>query len=123
MWLREGRVAASGGGARPRNGGSQRSRGSAASGASGARSGGAFERFAQARTLFFSVSANTGRGYLYDAAKESLAANFLPEDFDEGGVAAAYKREIESAPDPEKRRIEIEEHLLQFRNPFRTAEA
>ena len=41
----------------------------------------------------------------------------------EGGVAAAYKREIESAPDPEKRRIEIEEHLLQFRNPFRTAEA
>ena len=41
----------------------------------------------------------------------------------EGGVAAAYRREIESAPDPDKRRREIEEHLLQFRNPFRTAEA
>jgi acetyl-CoA carboxylase carboxyltransferase component len=41
----------------------------------------------------------------------------------EGGVAAAYKREIEAAPDPEKRRAEIEAHLLQFRNPFRTAEA
>ena len=41
----------------------------------------------------------------------------------EGGVAAAYKREIEAAPDPDKRRQEIEAHLLQFRNPFRTAEA
>ena len=41
----------------------------------------------------------------------------------EGGVAAAYRREIESAPDPDQRRREIEEHLLQFRNPFRTAEA
>ncbi|PZC50309.1 MAG: Acetyl-CoA carboxylase, carboxyltransferase component [Chloroflexi bacterium] len=41
----------------------------------------------------------------------------------EGGVAAAYKREIEAAPDPDARRKEIEDHLLQFRNPFRTAEA
>ena len=41
----------------------------------------------------------------------------------EGGVAAAYKREIEAAPDPDARRKEIETHLLQFRNPFRTAEA
>ena len=41
----------------------------------------------------------------------------------EGGVAAAFKREIESAPDPDKRRLEIEARLLQFRNPFRTAEA
>mgnify|MGYP003772304727 FL=1 len=31
--------------------------------------------------------------------------------------------EIEAAPDPERRRAEIEAHLLQFRNPFRTAEA
>ena len=38
-------------------------------------------------------------------------------------MAAAYKREIESAPDPDARRREIEAHLLQFRNPFRTAEA
>ncbi len=41
----------------------------------------------------------------------------------EGGVAAAYRREIESAPDPNARRAELEAHLLQFRNPFRTAEA
>jgi len=31
--------------------------------------------------------------------------------------------EIEGAPDPDKRRLEIEARLLQFRNPFRTAEA
>ena len=36
----------------------------------------------------------------------------------EGGVAAAYKREIAAAPDPDARRKEIETHLLQFRNPF-----
>ncbi|MDE2639409.1 MAG: propionyl-CoA carboxylase [Chloroflexota bacterium] len=40
----------------------------------------------------------------------------------EGGVAAAFKREIAAAPDPDARRLEIEAHLLQFRNPFRTAE-
>ncbi|MFN0123634.1 MAG: acyl-CoA carboxylase subunit beta, partial [Blastocatellia bacterium] len=41
----------------------------------------------------------------------------------EGGVMAAYKRDIESAPDPEKRRQEIEDMLNQLRSPFRTAEA
>ena len=35
---------------------------------------------------------------------------------------AAYKREIESPPDPEQRGDEIEAHLLQFRNPSRSAE-
>ncbi len=40
----------------------------------------------------------------------------------EGGVAAAYKREIAAAPDPDAKRREIEAYLLQFRNPFRTAE-
>ncbi|MCY3919772.1 MAG: propionyl-CoA carboxylase, partial [Chloroflexi bacterium] len=41
----------------------------------------------------------------------------------EGGVDAAFKRDIANAPDPDKRRQEIEAFLLQFRNPFRTAEA
>ncbi|HEV8145979.1 MAG TPA: carboxyl transferase domain-containing protein [Bryobacteraceae bacterium] len=40
----------------------------------------------------------------------------------EGGVQAAYKREIEAAPDPASRRREIEERLNTFRSPFRTAE-
>ena len=40
----------------------------------------------------------------------------------EGGVMAAYRREIEAAPDPEARRIEIENRLAQLRSPFRTAE-
>ncbi|MEN3334912.1 MAG: hypothetical protein V7641_4277 [Blastocatellia bacterium] len=41
----------------------------------------------------------------------------------EGGVMAAYRRDIESAPDPEARRRELEEMLNQLRSPFRTAEA
>lgn len=41
----------------------------------------------------------------------------------EGGVQAAYRREIESAPDPDARRREIEERLNEVRSPFRTAEA
>ena len=41
----------------------------------------------------------------------------------EGGVAAAYRREIENADDPEARRAEIEERLLQGRSPFKVAEA
>ncbi len=41
----------------------------------------------------------------------------------EGGVKAAYKREIESAPDPAAREKEIETELRQFASPFRTAEA
>lgn len=41
----------------------------------------------------------------------------------EGGVQAAYKRDIESSPDPAARRQEIEETLNQLRSPFRTAEA
>jgi len=41
----------------------------------------------------------------------------------EGGVDAAYRREIEAAPDPAARRKEIEERLIQLRSPFRTAEA
>jgi acetyl-CoA carboxylase carboxyltransferase component len=41
----------------------------------------------------------------------------------QGGAAAAYRREIESAPDPEARREEIEARLLAIASPFRTAEA
>ncbi len=40
-----------------------------------------------------------------------------------GGASAAYRREIESAPDPEARRIEIEAELQALASPFRTAEA
>lgn len=41
----------------------------------------------------------------------------------EGGVQAAYKRDIESAADPAARRRELESQLEQYRSPFRTAEA
>ena len=41
----------------------------------------------------------------------------------EGGVMAAYRREIEEADDPEKRREEIETRLNELRSPFRTAES
>jgi len=41
----------------------------------------------------------------------------------EGGVEAAYRREIEAAPDPEQKRRELEEKLNQLRPPLRTAEA
>ncbi len=41
----------------------------------------------------------------------------------EGGVQAAYRRDIESSPDPDARRREIEDSLNQFRSPLRTAEA
>ena len=39
----------------------------------------------------------------------------------EGGVAAAYRREIENAPNPEAHRAMIEERLLKLRSPFRAA--
>jgi acetyl-CoA carboxylase carboxyltransferase component len=41
----------------------------------------------------------------------------------EGGVEAAYRREIEAAPDPDQKRRELEEKLNELRSPFRTAEA
>ena len=41
----------------------------------------------------------------------------------EGGAVAAYRREIESAPDPEAKREEIESRLKAIASPFRTAEA
>ena len=41
----------------------------------------------------------------------------------EGGVAAAYRREIEAAPDPVERERQIEAELRALASPFRTAEA
>src|SRR3954447_7116226 len=40
-----------------------------------------------------------------------------------GGASAAYRREIEAAPDPDAKRREIEHRLEQLASPFRTAEA
>lgn len=41
----------------------------------------------------------------------------------EGGVTAAYRREIDAAPDPEAKRAEIEARLNALKSPFRTAHA
>lgn len=65
----------------------------------------------------------------------AAAAHFGPEGFVlawpsaesgalpiEGGVAVAFRREIEAAPDPERRRAELEEELAARRTPFPRAE-
>jgi acetyl-CoA carboxylase carboxyltransferase component len=41
----------------------------------------------------------------------------------EGGVAAAYRHEIESAPDPEQRRVELEARHERDRSPFPRADS
>ena len=41
----------------------------------------------------------------------------------QGGASAAYRREIESAPDPQAKQAEIEARLESLASPFRTAEA
>ncbi len=41
----------------------------------------------------------------------------------EGGIEAAYKRDIENHPEPEKRLAEIRAWAEALRSPFRTAEA
>lgn len=40
----------------------------------------------------------------------------------EGGVAAAFKREIENSPDPMNRQRELEKQIISLSSPFRTAE-
>lgn len=40
----------------------------------------------------------------------------------EGGVEAAYRRDIDNSPDPEARRKELEQRLIDIRNPIGTAE-
>ncbi len=41
----------------------------------------------------------------------------------EGGIEAAYRAEIDAAPDPAAKLAEIEDRLNKLRSPFRTAEA
>jgi acetyl-CoA carboxylase carboxyltransferase component len=41
----------------------------------------------------------------------------------EGGVQAAYKRQLQEADDPDKLRAELEEELASLRDPILTAEA
>ena len=41
----------------------------------------------------------------------------------EGGVAAAFRREIAASPDPTKRTQELEDEMREFGSPFLTAEA
>ncbi len=41
----------------------------------------------------------------------------------EGGVAVAFRRDIESAPDPDARRRELEETFAAARSPFPRAES
>ena len=40
----------------------------------------------------------------------------------EGGIEAAYRAEIDAAPDPQAKVAEIEARLNRLRSPFRTAE-
>lgn len=65
-------------------------------------------------------SAIDRRGLNFKIAWPSAEWGSLPV---EGGVKAAYRREIEKAPDPAQREKEIEEELRQLASPFRTAEA
>ncbi len=60
------------------------------------------------------------RGLNFKIAWPSAQWGSLPI---EGGVRAAYRREIESAPDPQAREREIEEELRELASPFLTAEA
>jgi acetyl-CoA carboxylase carboxyltransferase component len=60
------------------------------------------------------------RGLNFKIAWPSANWGSLPV---EGGVKAAYRREIEAAADPLEREREIEEELRQLASPFRTAEA
>jgi acetyl-CoA carboxylase carboxyltransferase component len=41
----------------------------------------------------------------------------------EGGTSAAFRRVIEAAPDPEAKRLELEQRFQALASPFRTAEA
>ncbi len=60
------------------------------------------------------------RGLNFKIAWPSAEWGSLPI---EGGVKAAYRKEIENSPDPEKREREIEQELRLLGSPFRTAEA
>ena len=59
-------------------------------------------------------------GINFKAAWPSAEIGNLPI---QGGALAAFKKEIEAASDPEKRRQEIEEELTLLTSPFRMAES
>ncbi|MGQ0751088.1 MAG: acyl-CoA carboxylase subunit beta [Betaproteobacteria bacterium] len=65
-------------------------------------------------------SAIDRRGLNFKIAWPSAEWGSLPV---EGGVRAAHRKEIDSAPDPGRREQEIEAELRQLASPFRTAEA
>lgn len=65
-------------------------------------------------------SAIDRRGLNFKIAWPSAEWGSLPV---EGGVRAAHRKEIESAPDPAKREKDIEAELRRLASPFRTAEA
>ena len=54
---------------------------------------------------------------------ELMVAGVAVKEIIEGGVAAAYRREIERAEDPKAREKELEAQLRAQASPFRTAEA
>ena len=60
------------------------------------------------------------RGLNFKVAWPSAEWGSLPV---EGGVKAAYRRDIETASDPTEREKEIEDELRRLSSPFRTAEA
>jgi acetyl-CoA carboxylase carboxyltransferase component len=71
------------------------------------------------KTYGVAAAAHFGpRGYV--VAWPSLEGGPLPL---EGGVAVAFRREIESAPDPAAKRRELEERMAARRTPFPRAEA
>ena len=62
-----------------------------------------------------------------DASRLSYRVSWPSGEFGsipiEGGVSAAFRRDIESSPDPDARTAELEAELQVLRNVFRTAEA
>ncbi len=66
------------------------------------------------------MAATEKNGIDFKIAWPSAELGTLPV---EGGVRAAYRHEIESAPDPAEREAEIEAELRAVSSPFRTAEA
>jgi acetyl-CoA carboxylase carboxyltransferase component len=83
---------------------------------------------AQATVPWASVQVHKGFGVAtaahygpdaYVLAWPSVESGALPL---EGGVAVAFHREIAAAPDPEKKRKELEDRLRQARSPFPRAE-
>jgi acetyl-CoA carboxylase carboxyltransferase component len=71
------------------------------------------------KTYGVAAAAHFGRD-AYVLAWPSAEGGALPL---EGGVAVAFRREIEAAPDPEARRRELEQRMAAGRSPFPRAES